>query len=113
MTVIDIKTFDELRQVSGADFLNELIDAFLDDAPKMIQQIRTALTNKDVESFRRNAHSLKSNAKTFGATGLAELSMELESIGRDNRLDAVGDRLEKLSVEYARVETALKGMRNA
>ena len=66
MSVIDKAAFDELKQMSGADFINELIDAFLDDAPHMISEMQAALATKDVESFRRNAHSLKSNANTFG-----------------------------------------------
>ena len=78
MSVIDRTTFEELKQMSGEDFINELIDAFLDDAPNMIHQMQSALAAKDVESFRRNAHSLKSNANTFGATELAGLAKELE-----------------------------------
>ena len=78
MPVIDRATFDDLKQLSGADFINELIDAFLDDAPNMIQNMYTALDTKDVESFRRNAHSLKSNANTFGAIELGVLAKELE-----------------------------------
>jgi HPt (histidine-containing phosphotransfer) domain-containing protein len=53
MPIIDKATFDELKQMSGADFINELIDAFLDDAPNMIRNMQTALATKDVESFRR------------------------------------------------------------
>ena len=66
MSVIDESVFNELKQISGTDFINELIDAFLEDAPNMIQNMQTAIDTKDIESFRRNAHSLKSNANTFG-----------------------------------------------
>ncbi len=82
MPIIDQATFNELKQMSGTDFINELIDAFLDDAPKMIQNMYTALDTKDVESFRRNAHSLKSNANTFGATELGALAKELEMMAK-------------------------------
>ena len=53
MSVIDKAAFDELKQMSGDDFINELIDAFLDDGPNMIQHMHTALAAKDVESFRQ------------------------------------------------------------
>src|SRR5215210_7706411 len=95
MPTIDQATFEELKQMSGPDFINELIDAFLDDAPNMISQMRAALASKDVESFRRNAHSLKSNANTFGATELGALAKELEMMGRENNLD-IGTRLQVL-----------------
>jgi|KBSSwiStaDraftv2_1062776.scaffolds.fasta_scaffold08077_5 HPt (histidine-containing phosphotransfer) domain-containing protein len=110
MSVIDQATFNELKQMSGADFINELIDAFLDEAPMMIQNMHIALDTKDVESFRRNAHSLKSNANTFGATELGVLAKELEQMAKENNLE-VGARLEILEEAFSKVSEELKGMR--
>ncbi|NJC98682.1 MAG: histidine kinase [Anaerolineales bacterium] len=110
MPVIDKATFEELKQMSGEDFINELIDAFLDDAPNMLNNLRTALAAKDVESFRRNAHSMKSNANTFGATELGALAKELEFMAKENNLD-IGTRLEVLEEAYGKVAEELKGMR--
>ena len=110
MPVIDRATFKELKQMSGADFINELIDAFLEDAPTMINQMQIALEAKDVESFRRNAHSLKSNANTFGAPELAALAKELEFMARENNLD-IGDRLDILNQAFGKVAAELKELR--
>ena len=110
MPLIDKATFEEIKQMSGEDFINELIDAFLDDAPNMLNNMLTALEGKDVESFRRNAHSLKSNANTFGATELGMLSKELEFMAKENNLD-IGNRLEVLKEAYDKVAEELKGMR--
>jgi len=110
MPVIDQATFEELKQMSGEDFINELIDAFLDDAPNMLANMKSALETKDVESFRRNAHSLKSNANTFGAPELGELAKELEFMAKENNLE-IGNRLEVLNEAYTRVAEELRGMR--
>jgi HPt (histidine-containing phosphotransfer) domain-containing protein len=110
MPLIDQVTFNELKQMSGADFINELIDAFLDEAPSMIQNMHIALDTKDVESFRRNAHSLKSNANTFGATELGALAKELEMMGKENNLE-IGNRLEVLNEMFGKVAEELRGMR--
>ena len=110
MSVIDKTTFEELKSLSGVDFINELIDAFLDDAPNMIQAMRSALETKDADMFRRNAHSLKSNANTFGATELGELAKELELMARGNNLD-VGNRLETLENAFEKVADELRGLR--
>ena len=111
MSVIDKATFEELKQMSGEDFINELIDAFLDDAPDMLANMRSAFEAKDVESFRRNAHSLKSNANTFGAPELGQLAKELEFMAKENNLD-IGNRLEVLNEAYAKVAEELEGMRS-
>ena len=110
MPVIDQATFEELKQLSGADFINELIDAFLEDAPNMIQSMRTAAAAGDVETFRRNAHSLKSNAYTFGAAELGRLARELEVMGRENNL-AIGNKVEVLNQEFEMVAQELRGLR--
>ena len=110
MHAIDRVTFDELKQMSGADLINELIDAFLEDAPYMIQNMQTAVTAGDVESFRRNAHSLKSNAYTFGATELGMLAKELELMGKENNLD-VGEKLEVLKEALGKAVQELEGLR--
>jgi len=110
MTVIDKGTFEELKQLSGEDFISELIDAFLEDTPNIIRNMHTALAAKDVESFRRNAHSLKSNANTFGAAELAALAKELESMARENNLD-IGNRLEVLGEAYDKAADVLEELR--
>jgi len=109
MSVIDKTIFDELKQMSGDDFITELVDAFLDDAPNMLKNLHTSLKSRDVETFRRNAHSLKSNAHTFGAIELGSLAKELEFMARENNLE-IGDRLEVLEEAYEKAAEELKGM---
>jgi HPt (histidine-containing phosphotransfer) domain-containing protein len=112
MPVIDQATFEELKEMSGADFINELIDTFLEDAPKMIAEIKSALEANNADTFRRAAHSMKSNAATFGAGQLAALAKELEMLGKENKLSETGDRLKSLEEAYASVRDELTGMKS-
>ena len=109
-SVIDANAFEDLKQMAGADFIGELIDTFLEDAPQLITQLHSALTTNDAETFRRAAHSLKSNAASFGATYLSSLAKELEMLGRENKLNEVGDKLKALEEAYQVVVQELKGM---
>lgn len=108
---INISAFDDLRAMTGSDFLGEMIDTFLVDAPQQILAIQAALSSGDVESFRRAAHSLKSNAASFGADRLAELAYELELLGRQNQLGDAGARLEVLEEAYELAAVELKELR--
>jgi HPt (histidine-containing phosphotransfer) domain-containing protein len=112
MPVIDEKTFDELKQMSGAEFINELIDTFLDDSPKLIEEMGSALKVNNVDSFRRAAHSLKSNAATFGASELFALAKELEILGKENKLNETGDRLRALEEAYESVRKELSELKS-
>lgn len=110
MSIIDKQIFAELKQISGANFINELIDAFLEEGPSMIQGMQIALDAEDIESFRRNAHSMKSNANTFGALELARLAKELEEMAKESNLN-IGNRLEVLQEAFDQVAAELMGMR--
>lgn len=112
MSVIDLATFEELKQMSGTEFINELIDTFLEDAPKLIEEIKSALNANNADSFRRAAHSLKSNASTFGASQLSALAKELEMLGKENRFAETGDRLRALEEAYVSARNELEGLRS-
>ena len=84
---IDLNVLNELRENIGAEFAAELAQTFGEEAPLMLSALRAARTAGDAASFRRAAHSLKSNASTFGALPLASLARALEQ-GDMARVDA-------------------------
>lgn len=94
---IDLATFTALRDTVGDDFAIELVDTFLEEAPGILAELRNALAATDADGYRRAAHSLKSNASTFGALTLAGLARDAELGGfvGDHAADtAVIDALE-------------------
>lgn len=109
-SVINRATFDGLKQMVGPDFIGELVTTFFDDAPRMMEELRASLASNDVETFRRAAHSMKTNAATFGATELAELAKALEMLGRGNNLREVGNLLDVLKEAYDHAASELKGL---
>lgn len=78
--VIDEQVFAELQQSAGADFVVELVDSFLEDAPQALAALREAAARGDATAFRRHAHTLKSNGVTFGATAFADAARALEQV---------------------------------
>jgi len=104
---IDRATFDELKETAGADFVLELVDTFLAEAPVLLADLGDALSKRDAERFRRAAHSLKSNGNTFGALTLGAMARELELGGLDPALAADGKPVDALAQEFSRVAAAL------
>jgi HPt (histidine-containing phosphotransfer) domain-containing protein len=111
--VIDRATFEDLKATAGADFVQELVDTFLADAPRMLSELRSALAANDAERFRRTAHSLKSNSNTFGALSLGAMAKTLEVRGIATVREAAGAPLDDLEREYARVAQALSELKHA
>jgi HPt (histidine-containing phosphotransfer) domain-containing protein len=110
---IDRATFDALRETTGAEFVAELVDTFLQEAPSMLDELRRSLAAQDAGTFRRAAHSLKSNCNTFGALTLGAMARELELAGVAKAIDGGGQPLAALADEYVRVAAALTELRHA
>ena len=101
---IDAATFAELQDTAGADFVGELVGTFLEEAPRMLTELRAAMAEGSADKFRRAAHSLKSNSNTFGALRLGEMARDLELGG----LVADAASVDALQVKYQRVAAALQ-----
>ena len=110
---IDQATLDELKETAGPEFVVELVETFLAEAPLMLADLKSALAAGDADRFRRAAHSLKSNSHTFGALTLGALARELELGGLDRVRAADGAPLYALADEYSRVAAALTELRKA
>ncbi len=110
---VDTATFRSLQESAGAEFVVELADAFCEEAPKMAAVLRVALDAGDVESFRRTAHSLKSNGLTFGATSLGALARGLELEAHEVVQGGQVARLDALDAELARVYPSLRELAHA
>jgi len=105
---IDRATYDGLVESTGDEFVCELVDTFLAEAPRMLDELRDAYAKDDAERFRRAAHSLKSNANTFGALTLGQLARELELGGLAPIRSAAAAPIDAAASEYARVSQALE-----
>ena len=107
MEIIDRAALEALSDSVGEDFVEELIDTFIEEGPGMFHEMQQALSVADADSFRRAAHSLKTNAATFGAMELAEKAKELEIMARENNLE-IGNRFANLEEMYRQAVQALK-----
>ena len=112
-TTIDRPTFENLKATAGADFVQELVETFLSEAPRMLDELRSALAASDAERFRRTAHSLKSNSNPFGALTLGSMAKSLELGGLAAARAGDGKPLSQLASEYARVARALSDLKHA
>ena len=109
---IDRATFTALQETAGAEFVVELVDTFIEESPGLLAELRSARAERNGERFRRAAHSLKSNAGTFGAVRLAAKARELELRGLDPEPARDVEALAALDAEHTRATAALKALCN-
>jgi HPt (histidine-containing phosphotransfer) domain-containing protein len=116
---IDVRALDPdavraLSELLGGDreALAEIVDAFVDEAPKRLAELRRGAEQGDVALAGRAAHTLKSNGLTFGAVELASLCRRLEAAARDDELDGSHDLIDRAEVQWALVRSELTALRD-
>jgi HPt (histidine-containing phosphotransfer) domain-containing protein len=105
--VIDLPTFEALKEAMGADFINELVQAYFDETPQLLEKLQQALASKNCDAFRQAAHSIKSTSYSFGAMDFGNLAKELELMGREANLDGAPGKVNSLVTGYQAIQQAL------
>jgi PAS domain S-box-containing protein len=87
-----------LQEFDGdKEFLKNILRGFIENVRKQIAVIRQALIDDDVETIRREAHSIKGGAANLMAQELSTIAAELETRAKTGRVEngyALVDRLE-------------------
>src|SRR5215471_15238516 len=82
-SVIDRAVYAELQDTTGAEFVAELVDTFIEEGPGMLAELRAARAEGNAERFRRAVHSLKSNGRAFDVVGVAARAREFDLKSRE------------------------------
>jgi HPt (histidine-containing phosphotransfer) domain-containing protein len=108
--IIDSQALAKLLETVGGDegFLTELIEAFLEEAPGLLDEMDKAVLDSDAERLRLHAHTLKSNAAQFGATQLSAICLAIEQQAKEQALDGVDLLAAQARTELQKVREALQ-----
>jgi CheY-like chemotaxis protein len=114
--LIDVAVFQELREMVNHDgILESVIDSYIEETPKLLQAMHTALAqlhrvevdNNEAIVLKRAAHTLRSTSATLGATHLAQLCGELEALKPMGKLAEATVMVLQIETEYEKVKAAL------
>ncbi|MCK5329397.1 MAG: Hpt domain-containing protein, partial [Candidatus Latescibacteria bacterium] len=85
----------------------ELAESFVEDCARQLDELLESLENGDAGQIERRAHSLKGAVGNFGAKSAYDLAYELETRGRESRLNGAIQVYQKLEQEMDRVKAFL------
>jgi flagellin len=83
--------------------LIDLVDAFLEDSPQPMAELREAINTGYPLCTERLAYSLKGAVSNVGAKTAYALAYELETLGRQAKLDNAPSVLQQLEAELERL----------
>ncbi|MGH8594381.1 MAG: response regulator [Gammaproteobacteria bacterium] len=103
-----LQRIEALQREGTPDIVVKVLDMYLENSPKLVNDIEQAVQRHDAAALHLAAHTLKSSSATLGATALAELCKELEALGRKGGQQQAGGQVAALRREYEAVCTALQ-----
>lgn len=83
----EIQLIRDIQSEGDASFFAELIDVYIAELPKMIQNISSAYATSDAKSIYFYAHKLKGSSMTLGINIIADTCEEIESLAEDEKID--------------------------
>ena len=100
-----------LSRVGGdAELLKEIAILFLDDYPKSLSDLRDAVEARDAKRVERTAHGLKGSVSNFGAAPAVNAALQLETMGRAQKLVEVEQVLRTLELALAALRPELESL---
>jgi two-component system, sensor histidine kinase and response regulator len=97
-----------LDRVGGdKDLLKEVVALFLDDCPKLIEQMREAIQESDPGGLQKAAHTLKGSVSNFGASLAVQAALDLETMGKTGDICGAAGALEVLEKGIDRIREEL------
>ena len=98
-----------LARVGGdRELLAEIVQLFIEDAPRHLEAVAVAIGGGNAEALRRAAHGLKGAAANFDAQPVVNVARELEEIARGGELDRASAALDRLRAETDRLVGTLR-----
>jgi HPt (histidine-containing phosphotransfer) domain-containing protein len=79
--IVDWGKFSQMRAELGANFVR-ILGYFREDGEKSVAKIEDAMNRRDAAALVLPAHTMKAEARQFGAEPLAALAEEVEFAGR-------------------------------
>ena len=91
------------------DLARELVDMFLQEAPRLLLDLQTGIRNADAALVARAAHTLKSSAGYFGDEPLVTRARELETTAAAGDLTRASSLHDQLTTTVERLLERLRG----
>ena len=102
---IDDERFDDLAREFPPDAVREVVTAFIDSTPPIIERVVLAAEGGDHVEISGAAHRLKGGCLAVGAGALNDLASELETLGRE---EAPADELQRVAAQLERAWLATR-----
>ncbi len=101
--IIDESKINFIADIQDEDDLNfviELLDLFITETPKMINQIKDAIKEKNYFEIHMIGHKMKGSSATLGMMDIGKIAANIELLGKNESLQGMELLINKLEEYY-------------
>jgi HPt (histidine-containing phosphotransfer) domain-containing protein len=98
-----LASYEEIQLDGEPDLIVELIDLYLEDAPRRVASMRESLSSVNWLSVKREAHGLRGSSGSLGVLQMALICGEIEAADGTESHSTVAAQLSCLERELERV----------
>jgi CheY-like chemotaxis protein len=93
-----------LERLEGdRDLFEELAQVFKTECPKMVKEIRHAISTHDASNLEHQAHALKGSSANIGSSAVSQTAYEIEKVARSADMERASALLKVLEIEVDRL----------
>lgn len=98
------------RARMGGDetLLRGMVGYFLEDAPRLLDELERSLGKSEGPEVQRAAHSLKGLVANFGAPLVHQLAYRMETLARDGNLGEASNLFPQFAEQVRQISEALR-----
>ena len=92
----------------SAKLLRDVIEAFLDDTPKLVESAQKAADCGDCEALEAAAHAIKGSMMFLDTRAAVQTAEAIESMAGQGQIDTARHQLDQLCTRYESIRDALR-----
>lgn len=100
LSVAGIDVQQGITYCGDKEGFRDILAIYHTEGPKRRAKLQQFFREKDWKNYVITVHALKSNSKGIGANQLADLALELEMAGKENRIDSIFRHHEELLEQH-------------
>jgi HPt (histidine-containing phosphotransfer) domain-containing protein len=85
----------------------DIIGFFVEDAPPLLDELRSSVALEDCAAIRAKAHALKGLAAGCGGIRAAQAAQRVETAGADGDLENIESQMESVESEFEQLRRAI------
>ena len=95
------------RFADDAGLFKEVAEVFVEDCPRLMDEIRRAVEGRDATALKAAAHAIRGSVAFFTAEAALEAAARLERMGDEGDLAGLATAMQTLDAEMARLKADL------